>query len=103
MSPVVQSKIGELGNLCGRRGVRRLSLFGSAAGGAFDPSRSDLDVLVEFEPMSPAQHADAYFVLQEELQQLFGVPVDLVEPGPIRNPFFRQAIEQTQVLLYEAP
>ena len=30
-------------------------------------------------------------------------PVDLVEPGPIRNPYFRQVIEQTQVVLYEAP
>jgi len=30
------------------------------------------------------------------------VPVELVEPGPIRNPYFRQAIEKTQVQLYVA-
>ncbi len=52
--------------------------------------------------MSPAEHARNYFGLQEDLQGLFGVPVDLVEPGPIRNPYFRQAIEQTQVVLFEA-
>ena len=102
MSPVVENKIGEVAGVCSRRGVRRLALFGSAAGDGFDPSRSDLDLLVEFQPMPPAQHAGAYFGLQEDLERLFGAPVDLVEPGPIRNPFFRQAIERTQVVLYEA-
>jgi hypothetical protein len=33
---------------------------------------------------------------------LFGVPIDLVEMGSIRNPFFRQAVATTQVVLYEA-
>ena len=52
--------------------------------------------------MPPAQHADSYFGLMEDLQQLFGLPVDLVELGPIRNPYFRQAIEATRVVLYDA-
>ena len=47
-------------------------------------------------------HADNYFGLQEDLERLFGVRIELVEPGPIRNPYFRQAIEKTQVLLYAA-
>jgi predicted nucleotidyltransferase len=37
------------------------------------------------------------------LEQLFGRPVDLVEPEPIRNPYFRQAVEQSQELIYAAP
>ena len=102
MTPVVEQKIGQLASLCSKRRVRRLALFGSAAAGSFDPSVSDLDLLVEFQAMPPAQHADAYFGLQEDLQRLFGLPVDLVEPRPIRNPYFRQAIAQTQVVLYEA-
>ena len=65
-------------------------------------SSSDLDFLVEFQPLSPAQHADNYFGLQEDLERLFGVSVELVEPGPIQNPYFRQAVEQTQVLVYAA-
>ncbi|HEX9772541.1 MAG TPA: nucleotidyltransferase domain-containing protein [Steroidobacteraceae bacterium] len=102
MNAIVQEKAGELGAICERRNVRRLALFGSAASGAFDPASSDLDFLVEFQSVSPAQHADNYFGLQEDLQRLFGVPVELVEPGPIRNPYFRKALEQTQVLLYAA-
>jgi predicted nucleotidyltransferase len=52
--------------------------------------------------MSPVQHADNYFGLMEDLQRIFGVPVDLVEMEPIRNPFFRQAVTRTQMVLYEA-
>ena len=102
MNIIVQEKVKDLVALCNHRGVRRLALFGSAAGGRFDPASSDLDFLVEFQPASPAQHADNYFGLQEDLERLFGVAIELVEPGPIRNPYFRQAIENTQVLLYAA-
>ena len=103
MNAIVQEKLEDLVALCNNRGVRRLALFGSAASGRFDPASSDLDFLVEFQPVRPAQHADNYFGLQEDLERLFGVPVDLVEPGPNRNPYFRQAIEETQVQLYVAP
>ncbi|MGH9784437.1 MAG: nucleotidyltransferase family protein, partial [Terriglobia bacterium] len=102
MNAIVQEKSGELAGICERRRVRRLALFGSAASGSFDPETSDLDFLVEFQALSPTRHADNYFGLQEDLERLFGVPVELVESGPIRNPYFRQAIEQTQVLVYAA-
>jgi hypothetical protein len=77
-----------------------LSLFGSAFRGSFDPVSSDLDFLVQFPTLSPSQHADCYFGLQEDLERLFGRSVDLVEPTAIRNPYFRQAIEQNQELIY---
>src|SRR5271157_961904 len=102
MNAIVQEKIKDLATLCNNRGVRRLALFGSAASGGFDAVTSDLDFLVEFKPVRPAQHADNYFGLQEDLERLFGMPVELVEPGPIRNPYFRQAIEKTQVQIYVA-
>lgn len=102
MNAIVQEKAGELGAICERRSVRRPELFGSAASGSFDPASSDLDFWVEFQDLIPAQHADSYFGLPEDLERLFGVPVELVEPGPIQNPYFRQAIEHTQVLVYAA-
>ncbi len=102
MNQVVKDKLKDMGDLCKIRGVRRLALFGSAATDSFDQFSSNLDLIVEFKPMSPVQHADNYFGLMEDLQQIFGVPVDLVEMGPIRNPFFRQAVATTQVVLYEA-
>lgn len=100
MNALVQQKVKDLTAICSKREVRRLALFGSAASGPFSAATSDLDFLVEFEPLKPAQHADNYFGLQEDLEQLFGLPVELVEPGPIRNPYFQQVIDKTQVLLY---
>jgi predicted nucleotidyltransferase len=106
MLPAVERKAAELADLCAGRRVRRLAVFGSAAtdgfAPSFDPSKSDVDVLVEFQQMSPAEHAENYFGLMEEMEQLFGFPVDLVESSAIQNPYFRRAVERTQVVLYEA-
>ncbi len=38
------------GEFCRARGIRKLSLFGSVLRKDFDPGRSDVDVLAEFEP-----------------------------------------------------
>jgi predicted nucleotidyltransferase len=52
--------------------------------------------------MVPADHANSYFGLLEDLEILLSLPVDLVELGPISNPYFRQEIEKTKRPLYEA-
>ncbi|PYX95689.1 MAG: hypothetical protein DMG63_18520 [Acidobacteria bacterium] len=38
--------------LCRRFRVRRLALFGSSLSSEFDPGRSDLDFVVEFQPLA---------------------------------------------------
>lgn len=99
----VEDRIQPVRELCERHRVLRLALFGSAAHGAFDPASSDLDFVVEFDSaLSPSEHADAYFGLIDDLQALFGVPIDLVEEQTIRNPYLREAIEETQQVLYAA-
>ncbi len=50
---VVEPELAALDALCRRFRVRRLDLFGSAVGERFDAARSDIDLLVEFEPMPP--------------------------------------------------
>ena len=99
---MVSEKLDALAALARQHGVARLFLFGSGVTSSFDELRSDLDFLVEFQPGTPAQHAQNYFGLMEGLEGLFGRPIDLVEPGPIRNPYFRQEIERTKRTLYEA-
>jgi len=100
MHRIIEQNLNEIIRICRGRNVRKLSVFGSAAGDRFDPEKSDLDLLVEFREMIPAEHAEQYFGLMEDLERLLGRPVDLVEPGPIRNPYFLQSLEETQVLLY---
>jgi uncharacterized protein len=102
MSPEIAQRKAEITQLCHRYGVRRLELFGSAATGRSASHESDLDFLVEFESLPAGGHADAFFGLLESLEQLFGRPVDLVVGSAIKNPYFRQAIEPTRVLLYAA-
>ncbi|HTW78992.1 MAG TPA: nucleotidyltransferase domain-containing protein [Terracidiphilus sp.] len=92
----------ELARLCREFHIRRLELFGSALMGAFDPEHSDLDFLVEFSPLDPSEYAAAYFGFKEAVEKLFGRPADLVIPSAIRNPYFREAIQNTKALLYAA-
>ncbi len=88
--------------LCRRHHVRSLELFGSAATGGFRPSESDFDFLVEFEVMPSTGYADAYFGLLEALTALLGRPVELIVPSSIRNPYFREAVDETRIPLYAA-
>jgi predicted nucleotidyltransferase len=102
MDPIIAQCRAEIGEICQRHHVRRLELFGSAAGDDFDVDRSDVDFLVEFEPLAEGQHADAYFGLLESLQALLTRHVDLIMVGAIRNRYFLEAIEPTRTLLYAA-
>ena len=92
----------ELGQLCRQYAVRRLDLFGSAASGRDRPGESDLDFLVEFDPLAAGSYADTYFGFREALEELFGRPVDLVVDSAIKNPYFRRSVEQSRVQLYGA-
>jgi len=89
-----------LEEICRRYHVRRLELFGSAASGRDRPGESDLDFLVDFEPLPAGAYADTYFGLQEALEALFARPVDLVVASAIKNPYFWQSVEQSKVLIY---
>ena len=88
--------------LCRRHRVRRLEIFGSAVGGRFDDNSSDLDFLVEFHDLRENEHADAYFGLLEDLQTLFQREVDLVVDSAVKNPFIRESIDRSRILLYAA-
>lgn len=88
--------------LCRTHRVKALYLFGSATREDFDPQRSDLDFLVEFESLPKGQRADAYFGLREDLVRLFGRPVDLVTVMSIRSPYVADSVNQSRIPLYAA-
>lgn len=92
VSVLLSGKAQELRNVCRRHRVRRLELVGSAAAGTFQEASSDLDFLVVFADMTPPEHARSYLGLIEDLQELFGRRVDLIEEKAIRNPLFREAV-----------
>ena len=91
-----------IASLCLRFGVRRLEVFGSAAAGRFDPARSDVDFLVEFDD-DPANLFQRYFGLAEALEQLLGRKVDLVSAGTLRNPYFIASVNRSRQIVYASP
>ena len=89
-------------SLCQKYHVARLEVFGSAVGGDFDASRSDVDFLVEFHSAPEMGAADQYFGLLEELQGILSVRVDLVCARAMRNRFFIRSVNATRKELYAA-
>lgn len=98
----IGEQIDAVSELCRRYRVRRLEVFGSAADGTFDPARSDLDFLVEYLPLAPGEHYDAYFGLVEGLEALFGRKVDLVEAHMMSNPYFIRRVNESRRVVYDA-
>lgn len=102
MIPLIQENLGAIEALCKRHGVKRLFLIGSAATGAFDPAKSDLDFMVVFEPGESRGWDDPYFQLLADLQALFQRDIDLLVAKALRNPYLIASINETKRLLYAA-
>jgi len=86
--------------LCRKYGVASLELFGSGTTEEWNPRESDLDFIVTFRTDAQDRLATRYLGLAEDLEALFGRPVDIITPGSIRNPYFRERIDATRSPIY---
>ncbi len=103
LETIIQPRRQQLEELCRRFGVARLELFGSAGTEAFDPARSDIDLLVEFLPEQDlGPWLSRFFELQQQLEALFGRSVHLVMATAVQNPHFARELNRTRRLLYAA-
>ena len=101
MIPLVREQREAVAAHCRRLNVRRLEVFGSAARGDFNPEKSDLDFLVEFNDLEKPGILDRYLDLAESLEALFSKRVDLVTVGSVKNPYFRASLEASKELVYD--
>ena len=86
-----------LADVCRRHDVARLRIFGSASRGEATAD-SDIDLLVDFS--SPKGFFEL-IRLEDELEALFGRPVDLVtEPG--LSPYLREPILASASVVFDA-
>jgi predicted nucleotidyltransferase len=99
---MIEERRNEIEALCRLHAVRKLAVFGSGTRKDFDPLESDLDFVVEFYPLAPREHKEAYFQLSEALAQLFSRDIDLIEIHAVSNPFVRSRIEEEQETVYDA-
>ena len=101
MHPLIENNREAIARLCVLHGVSRLEAFGSILREDFDAGRSDIDILVEFDP-SVADSFTNFLNLKESLEALFHRSVDLIELRAIRNRRLRHHIECSKSPIYDA-
>jgi hypothetical protein len=85
---------------CRKWKVKEFALFGSVLREDFRPD-SDVDVLVDLLPNHGLSMYD-WVDMIDELKEIFGRDVDLVDKTAIRNPFRRHAILSSYEVVYAA-
>lgn len=97
---IITDNIHKLFTLCKKHKVRKLYAFGSVLTPRFN-EHSDVDILVDFNTeINPDNYADNYFDFYHALKSLFGRDVDLVDESSVRNPYFKEELEETKYLIY---
>ena len=87
---------------CTRHHVARLHAFGSVLRADSRPGESDIDLLVEFQPLDAASLYRSYFALLNDLRIGLASRVDLVMSEAVRNPHIKQTIEASKQEIYAA-
>jgi predicted nucleotidyltransferase len=96
---LINKHISDIQRLCLKYKVKRLYAFGSVLTDRFERD-SDIDFIVDFEPLDIHHYADNYFNLKFALEDTFKMQIDLLEEKAIRNPYFKKAIESQRQLVY---
>lgn len=91
--------IDQIKKICLREGVRSLFAFGSVIRDDFNPE-SDVDLLVDIDEQDPVHYAKKYFDLKFELEKILRRQIDLLELKALQNPYLKQQIDKTKVLIY---
>lgn len=97
---LIYQNIDKIRTLCRKYKVKNMYVFGSILTPRFNDT-SDVDLLFNFtHEIDYNNYSDNYFELWEELKSMFGRDVDLVDEHTIRNPYFKEEIEDTKQLIY---
>jgi len=101
MTTKVDLKTEQLQQLCKNFNVKELYLFGSAATDDFS-EESDLDFIVKFNRQGFEGAFDQFLDFKQELEEIYGRPIDLYHFKKFRNSIFQQEVERSKQLLYAA-
>lgn len=94
-----------IAEFCRKWNVSEFALFGSVLREDFRPD-SDVDVLVSFPTYEATPSLFDHVDMQDELESIFGRPVDLVSKSGVEkseNRFRRKAILDSARVVYAAP
>lgn len=99
MSSILDKNMNHINSLCSKHNVNKLFAFGSVLTENFNEN-SDIDLIVEFDPIELAEYADNYYDFKFSLETILQKPIDLLEEKAIKNPYFRQVVNQQRQLIY---
>lgn len=85
--------------LCENYNVKSLYSFGSVNTTKFN-EQSDIDLMVDFVTTDPIEYTNNYFDLKFELERILNRSIDLLEHKAIKNPFLRENIDKSKILIY---
>ena len=88
-------------SLCQAHNVKYLYAFGSSTTDAFDFEKSDIDLLVEIDSQDPLDRGEKLMSLWDTFEIFFKRKVDLLTEASLRNPYLKNSIDSTKVLIYE--
>ncbi|MBC8172386.1 MAG: nucleotidyltransferase domain-containing protein [Chitinophagales bacterium] len=96
---LLDKHIYDIKQLCSNHKVKQLYVFGSVLTTKFN-DESDIDFVVDFDPIDISLYADNYFDFKFSLQNILNRRIDLLEEKAIKNPYFRQSLNQQRQLIY---
>lgn len=96
---LLERNIEQIKKLCQLNSVNELYAFGSMTNGNFTEN-SDVDLVVDIGDPDPIGYSDKYFNLKFSLENTLGRAVDLLESKAIKNPYLKEEIDRTKILIY---
>lgn len=98
---LIQRNMAQIVALCEKHKVLQLYAFGSVLTDRFGKN-SDVDFTVIFdkEALPLSIYGDNYFNFKFALEDLLKRDVDLVEYNAVKNPYFKEELDETKRLIY---
>ncbi len=97
---LINDNLQKLFALCKKHKVKKLYAFGSILTQRFN-DESDVDILVDFNSeIDHTNYSDNFFDFYNALKTLFGREIDLVDESAVKNPYFKEELNETKYLIY---
>lgn len=98
---IIELNLHKIIDVCKRFHVRKLWVFGSILTSRFNED-SDVDFCVDFDwdKIPLLDSANNFFGFQEALELLLERKIDLTDDSAVRNPYFREELNETRRLIY---
>ena len=98
---LIKRNMAQIIALCEKHKVLQLYVFGSVRNGKLrKDSDVDFTVIFDRESLPLLVYGDNYFNFKFALEDLLKRDVDLVEYNAVKNPYFKEELDETKLLIY---